>query len=485
MSDNHQPQLVTPLPAATLGSRLRDTLTNSALIVLAGVLVFGVGLTVSFYEWAKPWRLDKDYHQLEVHYHQLEVRLRQNSSRSNTTPTVPRSLLPRLRLPIKVAVLGPLSGKDSDFGLSQLRGVVSGAIHATVEYFGRPAEDWQSLFSIRPVNIDFGESSTSRGDRLARAFEKAEADSDVVFGPVSSQDAIEVYVAHKTPIAVPTIVTTAATPRIRENAKYGQLLLQLSPNVDTYSKQYMRFIGQFLQPRPKRILLFARDDEYGRSSVIALTKYASMYSIAIDPIVYDYYSTRQGSRADYAKAIVQTTSKEQLFGVRQKPEDCFIMIADTGEMMRALSGGIRKLVPKVRMGTLSSPDDEQLSTGTFEGMYVIYSFAPVQFSLDTLSFYQYAHASQPYMDDLLDASLRPRKWPSLETVDAEVHDATVYWVRHFVANQLDDFKGDASKNLYVTNFSIHGNGPSLGNEGALYLFKVHNRRIVPVEVDVY
>jgi ABC-type branched-subunit amino acid transport system substrate-binding protein len=464
--------LAPPTGTPPLGARLRQALTTSALVILCGVFVSGVGMTAGFYEWLKPWRLDKDYQKLE--------KTAASASGSGSLSGLP-SGLPRLKLPIKVGVIGPLTGRDSDFGLSQLRGVLSGVMQATVEYFHKPAEDWPSLFSIRPVNIDF-KPSVDRADRLAEAFRQAEDDDDVVFGPVSSQDAIDILIHHKEAVKVPTIITTAATYQIRKHEQYGKLLLQLSPNIDTYSSQYMRYIGQFLQPRPRSILLFARDDEYGRSSVVSLTKYAAMYEIGVQSISYVSYVPGGQTKSDFANSILRNAGGD-LTAVQKKPEDWLIMFADTGEVLRALAVGVRKVVPNVRMGTLSSPDEDEVATGAFEGMYLIYSFAPVQFSVDTLAFYQYARAAQPFLNDLLDGS-PPSEWPKLETVDAEVHDATSYWIQRFVTNQLGDFKGDASKNLYVTNFSVRGGGPSFGNDGALYLFIIRNSKIVPVEVDV-
>ena len=467
-----------PPKPVNFGTKLKDTATANPLIVLIAVFVSGVVSTSGFYEWAKPWRLDKDYRQLEQTEQQTEAKM----------PVLLPAKLPHVKAPIKVAVLGPLSGSDADFGLAQLRGVVSAAMHATVEYFQHPAEEWQKFFSIRPINIDFANSGSHRNDQVVRAFEEAESDDNVVFGPVSSQDAVELLVNRKEDVKVPTIVTVAATPKIHENIQYGKLLLQLSPNIDAYANQYARYIGQFLQPRPKHVLLFARDDEYGRSSAIALTTYLAGYNVELTSKYYVPSYADDLTDAKYAKATLDANSSS-LDGARQIPDDWLIMIADTNTMLRELVKGIRTMIPHIRMGTLSSPDVEEVSTGAYEGMYLIYSFAPVQFSLDTLAFYQYARSAEPFMDELLEGELKPQHWPRLETVDAEVHDAAMFWIQHFAIEQLDNLKPadltrSVNKNLYVTNFAIRGDGPSIANEGALYLFKVQNKRIVPVEVDV-
>ena len=349
-------------------------------------------------------------------------------------------------------------------------------MHATVELFGKSSDDWQSLFVIKPFN-----TAGLTPDDLAKTFRDAQDSYDVVFGPTSSQQAIEILINRKEKVRVPTIITTAATTRIRDHDQYGKLLLQLSPSIDTYSQQYMRFVGEFLEPHPKHVLVIARQDEYGRSSVLALSKYAAIYRIAFEQIEYPLRS-QQITEAVYTKDILKGQSAI-LSEIARKPDEWVVLIADTGTMLTQLAASVRKSIPKIRIGTLSSPDDEEVATGAFEGMYLIYSFTPVQFSLDTLAFYQYAHQSQPYMDALLEKPYKPKHWPRLETVDAEVHDATVFWIQRFATSQLNNsVKSESSKNLYVCNFWIRGGGRSLGNEGALYLFTVRNKKIVPVEI---
>jgi ABC-type branched-subunit amino acid transport system substrate-binding protein len=463
------------LNSITVGNNLLKVLSKHPLIIILGVFVSAVVSTSTFYEWMKPWR---EGHELKV----CETKLTE-AQRFSTPSLSPLAVnLKPLVRPVKISVLGPLSGRDAGFGLSQLRGVVSGLMHITSEYLHRSSDDWKDYFSIDA--IDTNSESTDKAEKvqhLVAAFHKAQQNSDVVFGPSTSQEAVDVLMTFKEEVKVPTIITTAATPKIREHSQYGKLLLQLSPNIDTYAKQYMNYLGEFLQPKPKKIVVVVKEDEYGRTSEIAFRKYAGQYNVSVEAVRYPPFSLNEGTPSKYSLKILQM-NKGVLDQMVATPDDFMVIVADTGEMLGQMVLAIKQQFPSVRLGTLSSPDEEQISTGLYEGMYLIYSFAPVQFSLDTLSFYQNAQNVVPFESDILPENIHVTAWPKLETVDAEVHDATVYWSKTFLYRQVKDLQFDFTKNLYVTNFAIRGDGPALGNEGALFLFKVLHKKIVPVEL---
>src|SRR5207249_4422656 len=110
-------------------------------------------------------------------------------------------------------------------------------------------------------------------------------------------------------------------------------------------------------------------DEYGNSSIVGITNYAAEYQIAVDSIQYTPYTPNLFNNAAYAKQVLQTADTK-LVDVARKPEDWIVLIADTGLMLKETAANIRKRIPRVRIGTLSSPDQDEVATGDFDGMYL-------------------------------------------------------------------------------------------------------------------
>ena len=72
------------------------------------------------------------------------------------------------------------------------------------------------------------------------------------------------------------------------------------------------------------------------------------------------------------------------------------------------------------------------------------------------------------------------RWEEIDTTDAEVHDATIYYLLNSVFPKYKEFNSEVLDRLYSTDFVISGRGPNLGNTGNLFLFQVQKKSIVPV-----
>lgn len=463
--------------AERFGRVVNDALQRHVVFVIIGIFVAGGAFVATIYEKAAPWRYERDYQSLLRDHAELQGKVNGGGGASAPHP----SLKP-VKFPIRVGVVGPLTGPYADFGLSQVRGVLGGILHALTDLYGLPQEQWRRHFQVTPVNSDVGGSDpVIMRERLVKAFQSAQDNHDVVFGPMSSQEAITVLLNGATNLKVPTLLTTAATVRVREIPEYGKLVFQVSPNIDSYAAQYMRYVGQFLEPKPRYVYIVYRDDEYGRSSSIALAKYANEHRIRVTSVRIPMFDSTRETLDEYVSAVF-AKNRQIVEELRNQSTESMVLIADTGATLRGLLSRFRKTAAGLRMGTLTSPDAQEVASGQYEGLYLIYSFAPVQFSLDTVAFYKYSRDAERYLEEIIPQALIPAKWPKLDTVDAEVHDATAYWLKRFIS-PVWPAPGARERNLFVTNFLLHGGGPELQNVGALYLFQVRNRRIEPIVVD--
>jgi hypothetical protein len=371
----------------------------------------------------------------------------------------------------------PVTGQYEEFGLSHVRGLVGALMQITSEFFDKDPTTWSELFNVRV--IDETPLMEDR-DQLARQYELVQKECDVIFGPMSSWDAEELFIRRKLVLDIPAILTTASTPLIRSHAQYGEKLFQLSPNIDNYCSQLIRYCAEFMKPLPDQFFCLFRDDEYGANANRQLAKYITGYNLRVRSSSYPMQGASQ-SGGDY-KASVLAKLGSEINEIRTASGSSVVAIVDVGDTLKWLIEAIRKVNPQVRIVTPTSLDRELIESGSFENTYFLYSFAPVLFSVVTLDFYRYMNLAQADVSLPLDQKTRPVHWQRIETVDAEVHDATIYWFSHMAKDRMPQSKNVADGKFYVTSFVLTGNGSTFGNVGQLYIFKVEHNQMVPVEV---
>lgn len=453
-------------PRDSFAVRLKDARDNHPIAILGSVFVSGFAMALGIAVFVIP---------------DFQARVQAVFARFWTTPAATSSPTERpgfasLGRPLRISVMGPLSAPNAGFGLRHLRGVLGGLLHALDAGSTIAVDDWQRHFEIDAVDTALpGMNADDRRTRLRQLFDKAQNSSDVVFGPVFSQDAVDVLLDRAVELKAPTILTIAATPRVRTHPQYGKLLFQLSNNIEGYARQYMEYVGSFMAPKPGLVLVLFRSDEYGRSSHQALVKYGLQHNLRMDGLEYPDFDRRVPLR-DYI-ADVERRIQARLKEIRAATPDALVLIADLGETLDAIVPVIRRNAPGVQLGTLTSLAREQLAAGGFDEMYLIYSYAPTLFSNSTLGFLKFQRYAQVSIGRLLPA---PVVWEEVDTADAEVHDATIYYLLTFVFPRYREFNADVLNRLYATDFVIRGQGRELGNAGNLFLFQVRAKTIVPV-----
>jgi hypothetical protein len=461
-----------------------DKVKSNILVQAASVLLLGMGLAGGFYELIQPWlkeeairTRDEQIKTKEQMISNLQYRVQhafKSIAGSNTNNIVPP------QLPLKVAVFGELSGRYKEFGLGQFRGVRSGLLHVLVEVLHRTQDDLPLYFDVRV--FDTGSPTggfTQDRSRLAKDFKEAQSTCSVVFGPDSSEMARDLLIDRGLALNVPTILTLAGSPKLRDHKQYGELLWQLSANVDAYSGQMIRYCAEFLIPKPDRIVCLYRDDEYGTSSYKALGDHAAEHGISFEGNVLPAQAVGESNSEYRARLVGKLPALLQTNGSGVSNQVCFII--EVGDQLQWLMQTIRGLRPHFQLATITSVERNLLNTGDFDDALLIYSYVPGSVSVQTLQFHRFCRVAELDAAACLGPSMTPEHWDRPNTIDAEAHDAAVYWFMRFVAPRLSNVSTDLERNLYVTNILPTGHGRDFGNHGSLFIFRMSGTKMIPVE----
>lgn len=468
----------TTLPAG-FGKSLKSVFQDHTLFVVLGIFTAGMALSAGMWGWFKPYMVDAEVRKLDIEKRKIEeenVRLKKTLSVTDTQPIAP-TFGDKVKFPIKVTIMGETSGEIKSFGLSQVMGVVGGLLHVTGEVLDEEPDTWERYFTVSVIDTAPFEHDM---DGLTRAFVNAQATSDVVFGPVRSSQAVELLINRNIQLRVPTILTTAATPRVRQHPMYGTNLFQVSPNIDVYSEQVVSYIASFMENRPKKIVCIYQDDEYGQSGNRAVLKYAAEHNIPTDSVVFSRQQANVPAEVHYEQLSTIIRGAASTWAGQEK--EVVAIIISFGEDFRTTVKKLRSEYPNLRLATTTSVERDYVLSGDFDGVLVPYSFYPQQYSVYTLAFFKYMNQVRAYDDKLFPSTQRPDKWPIINTIHAEVHDATVYWFSTFVLPQLPQATNLSKKRLYVTDFSLKGSGQNFGNYGSLFLYNIKGTKMVPVEL---
>ncbi len=270
-------------PSSNLTSRLKTTLDGHPIILLGGVFIAGIAMMFGIDSYFRPIR-----EQAAVRDADRRTAICQKALGNCSTPAPgsdTNSKPPPYRLPpttpIRITAFGPLHGTYSAFGLAHLRGIIASIMHVGREYCGLEAERWQELVRLKVVDTE-GMSP----DALAKAFTDREQESDIIVGPMSSGEVLDIFATRQHLPTIPVLLTTAAAPAIRDTKAYGQTLFQLSANLDEYSRQLMGYFARFVPMRPPHVLIAHEDTPYGRAGRSSLVSAAAQEALQVTVVSF-------------------------------------------------------------------------------------------------------------------------------------------------------------------------------------------------------
>ena len=378
----------------------------------------------------------------------------------------------RVRLPYRVAIIGPTSGQYKSFGEGHLRGVISGFFHAIKSECGREAGQVRQLFTFTPVDEA---PYLAHPEQVAEMFSRLLKSNDLVFGPVFSQSAVNALMGHE--VNKPVVLSMAATTKVREHPQFGQTIFQLADNVDTYAAQLLRYFWEYSDPRPTKLLVLYQDDEYGKSGRDAVVGQSAQYGFD----VRSRFIRNDLDAGEQYTEVQMKAAQEIAAAARAADEKTVIVIVALGRSLRLLVEQINPTQVRAKIATITSLELETLDAGTFNGIYVVYSYFPRTYSVGTLSFFENTKQATVLAQDLL-GEAGDQNWPNIGTIEAETHDAAYYWASTHLIRHLGIVCSHEGVREFATNFSIIGDGPSQYMNTALLLFQVRNGSMVPVQL---
>jgi ABC-type branched-subunit amino acid transport system substrate-binding protein len=278
-------------------------------------------------------------------------------------------------------------------------------------------------------------------------------------------------------VDIPVVLSIAATTKIREHPQFGDMLFQLANNVDVYSNQLLRYFWQYAEPRPSKLWIFYQDDEYGRSGRAALVGQAAQYGLDVrSRSIQNDLAAGDSYAADQLKAA-------QALGdaAREADERTLIILVALGRSLRLMVDQIKPKQLQSKVATFTSIDLVALDAGTFDGIYVAYSYFPRTYSVGTLAFLEHTRQATVRAEELLGETSNP-DWGDIGTVEAEAHDAAYYWVSTRLIRRLGISCPREGVREYATMFSIIGSGKAQYMNTALLLFQVRGGLMIPVEL---
>lgn len=383
--------------------------------------------------------------------------------------------------PIKIAVFGPISGDLKNFGLSHARGITGACMHFLKEVIDEDPERISNYFTF--TYYDTGDPNgqfVKNRDKLETDYITAQKTHDFVFGPLSSEIAKELLLTRRVKLSVPTFITIASSPAIRQHPQYGKLLFQLSNNIDSYSRQIMSYFANFSKPRPKYVFCIARNDEYGTSSSKAISKYAIENNLAYSQIEYNINANFQTNTQGDTNMI------SFIEKIKEQGEDAVVMVIAVGDDLLRFFNLIKEKAPAARISTLSSIERELIKKGHFNDAFLIYSYVPGSVTLQTLRFYRSIKLAEVALGGILDSRHLPAQWHDPSTADAEVHDATIYFLSTYCMESFKKKNTNWASDFYalcVTDFMLSKKENALSNEGSLFIFQIKNAEMLPVKTD--
>ena len=303
--------------------------------------------------------------------------------------------------------------------------------------------------------------------------------SDVVFGPQFSEIAERWLMdPEQYTLDHDVVLTTAATPRVREHEQIGIRLFQFAPNIDQYVEQMMLYFDRFSGVRPDKIGIFYRDDAYGKAAYRAIVRESTKYGWAIES---QSFPANIAFEESSDSAVLESIIGEFISEGGVNSPYAISMIVDAGARLPEMLEHFNNLAPNSTIATPSSVPLENLSSNTKLKAIVPYSYYNGVYTLTTLEFLNASEIAEQILK--LDGSFDfVGDFPKVNTVDAEDHDATLYWVRKNLPPSLDGRCDKNTGNMYVTNFRVRQQLGREFHEGNLFLFKLENGVAVPATI---
>jgi Calcineurin-like phosphoesterase len=393
--------------------------------------------------------------------------------------------------PIRLAVIGPLSGESKPFGLSHARGLVAALFHALdlvcnirlFELDTNATESLSSYFTFEWIDSDQFQN-TQYGLRTKMSeLQALPVDGvtgfDAIFGPIHSGEVIDVFMNPVLRLKVPTILVSAGTTRIETHPDYGMTLLRPAPTLRNAAAHAAVFAYYYVSNDNgpcDRLIVLHRNTAYGEDTCQTIKRELENKQIFFQAIPYNV-SPEDEFEALFSKAIT-----DSVIHACEGFSCPLVFIADTGPTLAILVKSLSHSVGKCTIATLSSINSQLLQNNDLNGLYVLGTHWPNQFALNEPHFPRYIRAAQEYLssqDQFADV-----KWLEPDNVDAEVHDGAVFWLDRMVLEGMPRFVPKLFKDLYVTNLRMVKGGENrrLRNATAMEVFKVVGRELQVVHV---
>jgi hypothetical protein len=463
-------------PAAqSLNPNKFETALKSPFFTIISVFVLGFGVSTGVWKFlydAPRYASDKA----------------KNSNSKSDSVEVPNADVPvyfldtgvnNIKFPITIGVFGPLTGKDSSFGISQLRGVYGGALHLLSKMYHKDKEVLSDYIKIIKYDDGIkGEHETTDSVTFDGIFALAEKQCKIIFGPYTSETTNDMILKRNTHLSVPWVLTEACTSAARNHQQYGSMIGQLSNNITSYATQFMDFFLEY-RNKPKKIFCFYRRDEFGTSSTDAFYNTLTTSVKGLDNSYYnDFPIDPLQAKNDYQDIINFLHEKNAI----NDPSN-LIFVIEWGKNLSKVISCIRKKYPLCQIATLTSLQDDEIKSGNFDSIYTIYSYLPQLTSIQTMEFTKFCSIGNRFLERVLGSPTKSMESEKPGTIEAEVHDATIYAL-YRILRKTDLGPGIVNERaLYTTSFIISGKGKNFGNEGSLYIAQVKDSVLKPVDLE--
>lgn len=404
---------------------------------------------------------------------------------SPSSMTRPR--IARQGLPLKIAVIGPLSSEESPFGLSHARGIVAAVLHALDKACGKTvreldpsaAEKLSDFFTFEWIDSDqFRDIPQGLRQKFIELQGSPDGQPfvDAIFGPMRSGEAIKVFLEPELRVLVRTILVSAATTLIDKHPDYGLNLLRPAPTLQTAAEHAAIFAYYYhggAEPC-QRVIVLHPDNAFGLDTAESIS--AQLREKNIFKAIKYTRPEGDGPHDSFTAAMMDSVK-----GAAEGHDSPLVFLADTGNVLALLAKRIGA-DPTLTVATVSAVNSALLRGGQLEGLYALGTFCPKGFALNEPNFQYYIGQAQRYLSTL--EPFKAATWLEADTVDAEVHDGTTFWLDRDVMEKKRELRPRFFKNLYVTNMRMvrAGADSQLRNATAMTVHRVLNGTLQTVHV---
>jgi hypothetical protein len=366
-----------------------------------------------------------------------------------------------------VAAFGPITGDLRRYGLRQVRGLLAGIMHVVEVDLGSNCQKWMDHFTL---TIEDETRLWKQGAQLRSRLESLAASNDVTFGPMAS-DNVEMALMHEQLLPENhVILTAAAIPGIRRHPSYADKILQLSPNMTDYLEQLVSYFFDYSASAPTDVLCITTNSlRMGSIGAKELQLALARRNLAA-PLIWEHSMCRDSAATTDCDELVDLLRDD-----RWKASTSLIVVIAVSDELTHIADAVQRSGSEALCVTPNAIEKEEIGRNCFDGFHFMYSYPLTIYSLDVARFQRNCKLAEVYMRDSLGLSWTVADMSNeVGSVDAETHDAFLYWWRRLRCESSELDSRD-----YVGGFSVSGSGEEFGNHGCLYMFEVQNSSAVP------